>query len=167
MFRFNHEWAVGRRQECPWPSNASLSAARRLHNVAHRRALKSGSSSDWALYRKLRNKANTMLQLAKAEYFSDLASSLRAKPDKFWKRFQSLSRCSRSVGGTQAAVTADDFNVFFLSIHVPYKTVANVVSTVSPTVYMDRLFDVGQGDRTIICNIAATSLFVYRAYISF
>ena len=37
-----------RRQECPWLSNASLSAAHRLHDVAHRRALNSGSSSDWA-----------------------------------------------------------------------------------------------------------------------
>ena len=101
------------RQECPWLSNASLSAARRLRDVAHCRALKSGSSSDWALYRKLRNKANTMLRSAKAEYFSDLASLLRVKPAKFWKHFQSLSRCSRSVGGSQAAVTADDFNDYF------------------------------------------------------
>jgi len=67
------------------------------------RALKSGSVSDWASHRKLRNKPNTMLRSAKAEYFSDLASSLRAKPAKFWKHFQSLSRCSRSVSGSQAA----------------------------------------------------------------
>ena len=44
------------------------------------------------------------------------------------------------MGGSQTAVTADDFNDYFLSI--PHKTVANVVSAVSPTVYMDRLFDV-------------------------
>ena len=59
-------------QECPWLFNASLSSAR---DVAYHRALKSGSTSDWASYRKLRNKANTMLGSAKAEYFSDLASS--------------------------------------------------------------------------------------------
>ena len=69
------------------------------------KALKSGSTSDWASYRKLRNKANTMLRSAKTEYFSDLASSLRAKLAKFWKHFQSLSRCSRSVGGSQAVYT--------------------------------------------------------------
>ena len=32
------------RQECSWLSNASLSAARHLRDVAHRRALK---SADW------------------------------------------------------------------------------------------------------------------------
>ena len=129
-----------RQQECPWLSNASLSAARRLRDVAHRRALKSGSPSDWSLYKKLRNKANTMLRLAKAEYFSGLASSLRDKPAKFWKHFQSLSKRSRSVCEGQVTVTADDFNDYFLSI--PYKTVANVVSVVPPTEYMDKLFGV-------------------------
>ena len=36
------------------------------------------------------------------------------------------------MGGNQTAVTADDFNDYFLSI--PYNTVANVVSAVSPSV---------------------------------
>ena len=81
-----------------------------------------------------------MLRSGKAKYFSDLASSLRGKPSKFWKHFQSLSRYTRSVCGGQATVTADDFNDYFLSI--PYKTVANVVSTVPPTEYMDGVFDV-------------------------
>ena len=35
-------------QECPWLFNASLSSA---HDVAYHRALKSGSTSDWASYR--------------------------------------------------------------------------------------------------------------------
>ena len=33
---------------------------------------------------------NTMLQSGKAEYFSGLASPLRAKLAKFWKQFQSF-----------------------------------------------------------------------------
>ena len=125
-------------QVCPWLTNASLSTACRLCDVAHRKALKSGSVSDWASYRVLRNKVNTMLQSAKAKYYSDLASSLKSKPAKFWKHFQSLSRRSRSACGGQVSATADDFNDYFLSI--PYKTVANVVSTVPPTEYMERLF---------------------------
>ena len=114
------------------------STAHHLRDAAHRKALKSGSVSDWASYRALRNKVNTMLRSVKAKYFSDLASSLKSKPVKFWKHFQSLSRRSRSSCGGQVSATADNFNDYFLSI--PYKTVANVVSTVPPTEYMERLF---------------------------
>ena len=39
-----------RHQSCPWLSNASLTQARRLRDIAHRRALKSRSHSDWSLY---------------------------------------------------------------------------------------------------------------------
>ena len=90
-----------RQQVCPWLSNASLSTACHLCDIAHRKALKSGSVSDWASYRVLRNKVKTMLWSAKAEYFSNLASSLKSKPAKFWKYFQSLSRHSRSACGGQ------------------------------------------------------------------
>jgi len=69
---------------------------------------------------------------------SDLASSLKSKLAKFWKYLQSLSRHSRPACGSQVSATADDFNYYFLSM--PYKTVTNVVSTVQPTEYMDRLF---------------------------
>ena len=89
----------------------------------------------------LRNKVNTMLRSAKVGYFSDLASSLKSKPAKFWKHFQSMSRRSRPACGSQVSATANDFNDYFLSI--PYKTVANVVSTLPPTEYMDRLFGGG------------------------
>ena len=123
-------------QEFHWLSNTSLSTACFLHDFVHRRALKSGSTSDWISYRKLCYKANAILWSAKAEYFSDLASSVRAKPAKFRKHFQSLSRCSRSVCGSQTAVTADDFNDYFWSI--PYKTVANVASTIPSTEYVTR-----------------------------
>ena len=111
-------------QECPWLSNASLSTACRLRDVAHRRALRSGSASDWTSYRKLQNKVNAMLRSAKADYFTNLASSSKSKPAWFWKHFQSLSRRSRSVCGSQVVATANDFNDYFLLI--PYKTVANV-----------------------------------------
>ena len=126
-------------RECPWLSNSSLAKARRLHDVAHRRALKSGSASDWLSYRHLRNKVNSMLRSAKAAYFDELASSLKSKPGKFWKHFQSLSKHSKSICNSQFSAMADTFNDYFLSI--PYKTVANVTSTVPATEYMDKLYD--------------------------
>ena len=81
-----------------------------------------------------------MLRSAKAAYFHDLASSIKSKPGKFWKHFQPLSRRSKSACEIQVSATADAFNDHFLSI--PYKTVANVVSTVPASVYMGKLFDV-------------------------
>ena len=56
--------------------NASFSTVRHLRDVAHYWALKYGSTSDWASYRRLCNKVNAMLQSAKAEYFSNIVSSL-------------------------------------------------------------------------------------------
>ena len=79
-----------RQQEYPWLSNGSLASARRLRDIAHRRALKSGSASDWSSYRALHNKVNAMLKSAKAAYFYDLSSSLKSKSGKFWRHFQSL-----------------------------------------------------------------------------
>ena len=37
-----------RQQQCPWLSNGSLANACRLRDIAHRWALKSGSTSDWS-----------------------------------------------------------------------------------------------------------------------
>ena len=80
-----------------------------------------------------------MLKSAKAAYFYDLSSSLKSKPGKFWKHFQSLSRRSKPTCEIQVSATADAFNDHFLSI--PYKTIANVVSTVPASEYMDKLCD--------------------------
>ena len=128
-----------RQQECPWLSSGSLASARRLRDIAHRMALKSGSTSDWLTYKTLRNKVNAMLRSAKAAYFHDLASSLRSKSGKFWKQFQSLSRRSKPACEIEVSATADAFNDHFLSI--PYKAVANVVSTVPASEYLDKLCD--------------------------
>ena len=72
-----------RQRDCPWLSSYSLTRARRLRDVAHRKALKSNSTSDWSLYRSLRNKVNVMLCSAKSKYFNDLSSSLRSNPSIF------------------------------------------------------------------------------------
>ena len=109
--------------ECPWLSNGSLARARRLRDVAHRQTLKSGSASDWLSYRTLCNRVNSMLRSAKAAYFSDLASSLKSKPSKFWRHFRCLSKQSKFGCDIQFSAMADAFNDYLLSI--PLKTVAN------------------------------------------
>ena len=47
--------------KCPWLSNGSLAKARHLCDVAHHRALKSGSAFDWSSYRALCIRVNSML----------------------------------------------------------------------------------------------------------
>ena len=76
---------------------------RGVRDIAHRRALKSGAVSDWSAYRTLRNKVNIMLRSAKAAYFRDLTSSLKSKPGKFWRHFQSLSRRSKPTCDIQVS----------------------------------------------------------------
>ena len=113
-----------RQQECPWLSNGSLASARHLRDVAHCKALKSGSASDWSSYRKLRNKVNAMLRSAKAEYFQNL--SFKSKPGKFWKHFQSLSKRSKPTCGAQISATADAFGkkkFYFVFDNVTYQVI--------------------------------------------
>ena len=75
-------------------------------------------------------------QLKQHNYFHDLASSLKSKPGKFWRHFQLLSRRSKPTCDLQVLATADAFNDHFLSI--PYNTIANVVSAVPASEYMDK-----------------------------
>jgi len=63
---------------------------------------------------------------------------------------------------SQAAVTADDFKDDFLSIPV-----ANVVSTVPPTEYMDKLFDVHiPSQKFIPVDVESVSLFVSSLHVA-
>ena len=102
-----------KRQVCPRLSNSSLSRAYRLHDIAHRKALKSGSATDWSSYRALRNKATSMLRSAKTAYFNGLVSSLSSNPSKFWRHFQCLSGRSKTTKSSQISATANDFNKSF------------------------------------------------------
>ena len=77
-----------------------------------------------------------MLRSAKAAYFHDLASSLKSAPGKFWRHFQSLSRCSKPACEIQVSAMGDVFNDHFLLI--PHKTIS---SAVPASEYMDRFCD--------------------------
>ena len=50
-----------------------------------------------------------------------------------------MSKSSKSVCDIQFSATADIFNDYFLSI--AFKTIANVISKVPDSEYMDKLFD--------------------------
>ena len=59
---------------------------------------------------------------AKARHFSDLSSSFRSNPGKFWRHFQSLSKVPNLIViYVQFSATADIFNKHFLSI--PHRTI--------------------------------------------
>ena len=80
-----------------------------LRDIAHQKALKSGSAFNWSSYRDLYNKATSMLRLAKAAYFNGLISSFGTKSGKFWRHIRYLCKCSRSVDNSfQPLVTAND-----------------------------------------------------------
>ena len=65
------------KQRCtPWSRDSEIAAARRQRNWLHRKALKSGSVEDWAVYKRSRNKVTTMVRLARQQYFSDVATNL-------------------------------------------------------------------------------------------
>ena len=127
-----------KRQDFPWLLSSSLTRACQLRDIAHCRALKSGSATDWSSYRALCNKTTCMLRSAKTAYFNGLVSSLSSKPSKFWRHFQCLSGHSKTTKSTQILATANDFNNHFLAI--PHKTVVNVTSTVPATVFVEKIF---------------------------
>ena len=125
-------------QHCPWLPSISLTKACHLCDIAHHKALRSGSVSDWSSYRSLCNKVNCILK-QDILHFSDLSTSLRGNLGKFWRHFQSLSKFSKPHSDIQFSNTADTFNKHFLSI--PYRTIADVTSTVPATEFMERFFD--------------------------
>ena len=64
----------------------------------HRKALKSGTSEDWAKYRKCRNKVTALTQSAKQQYLSTLACNLSNDSRKFWRNFKHLSARQKIQG---------------------------------------------------------------------
>ena len=129
-----------RKKDCPWLSSVSLVKIRHLRDIAHCKALKSGSSLDWLSYRSLKNKATSMLWSAKAAYFSN---SLRSKPTKSWQHFQCLSKHPKGACDIQLSATANELNCHFISI--PHKTVAGLTSSVPATEYVEKFLE----DKTV------------------
>ena len=128
------------KKDCPWLSSPSLTRARCLRDVTHRKALKSNSVSDLSSYRTVRCKVNSMLRSAKSLYFNNLLSSLRSNPSKFWGHFQSLSGHSKPLFNIQFSVTADIYILDAQFLTIPYKNTANLTIMVPATKFVQEFF---------------------------
>ena len=103
----------------------------------HRKALKSGTSEDWAKYRKCRNKVTALTQSAKQQYLSTLACNLSNDSRKFWRNFKHLSARQKIQGGA-LDVDVESINQHFLSI--AHKTTGDLqFSSTSPLSYISVL----------------------------
>lgn len=72
----------------PWSISPEARRCRQERDRAHRTAVKVNTASAWAMYRKLRNKAMSILRKLKAQYFSGLAEE---KKPQFWKNVSFLT----------------------------------------------------------------------------
>ena len=100
----------------------------------HRKALKSGTSGDWARYRKCRNKVTALTRSAKRQYLSTLASNLSNDSHKFWRNFKHLSARQKVQGGA-LDVDVESINQHFLTI--AHKTTSDLqFLTTSPLSYI-------------------------------
>ena len=121
-----------------WNLSPQAKSARYARDEAHRLALKTNTPEAWSVYKKLRNRATSILRLCKARYIAELASDKR-QSKTFWKCFSHLSGQPTSMGESPANLSshsADDFNLHFLSV------ATNLVSELepsplSPLTYMD------------------------------
>ena len=119
----------------PWAATSSVLAARRHRDKLYRRALLSGTPTDWQLFRHARNRVNHLLRSAKSQYLTDLCESSKGSSKQFWSLFRCLSTKSTKSNYNNDAFTADDINDYFLS--VPFNTVQSVPSTsLSPLSYL-------------------------------
>ena len=119
----------------PWAATSSVLAARRHRDKLYRRALLSGTPTDWQLFRHARNRVNHLLRSAKSQYLTDLCESSKGSSKQFWSLFRCLSTKSTKSSYNNDAFTADDINDYFLS--VPFNTVQSVPSTsLSPLSYL-------------------------------
>ena len=118
----------------PWSHDADITAVRHQRDWLHRKALKSGTSGDWARYRKCRNKVTALTRSAKQQYLSTLASNLSNDSHKFWRNFKHLSARQKVQGGA-LDVDVESINQHFLTI--AHKTTDDLqFLTTSPLSYI-------------------------------
>lgn len=58
----------------------------------HKKAIKTGLSSQWDDYRKLRNQVTNMLRKARRDYFSSKLEQNRSNPRAFWNVLRQVLR---------------------------------------------------------------------------
>lgn len=72
-----------RRKTHPWLNSATLITMRKRDQI-HKKAVKSGLSQDWDLYKFLRNRVTKLNRKSRRDYFADKLEQNRAKPRAFW-----------------------------------------------------------------------------------
>ena len=97
----------------PWSHDAAVQHQR---DWLHRKALKSGTSGDWARYRKCRNKVTALTRFAKQQYLSTLNSNLSNDSHKFWRNFKHLSTRQKVQGVPLMLMLSLYINQHFLTI---------------------------------------------------
>ena len=73
-----------RRNSLPWIS-PDIPAEMEARDRIHQKAIKSGDSSDWSLYKNRRNRVNLLVRTAKAKYFQDLLKRPNPKSHQYWQ----------------------------------------------------------------------------------
>ncbi len=72
-----------RKQTHPW-LNSEVLRLMRTRDQTHKKAVKSGLTSDWVEYRCLRNKVTSVNRKARRNYFAKKLQENRSNPRKFW-----------------------------------------------------------------------------------
>ena len=97
----------------PWSLSEEVRLARKLRDRAHQAALKSGLHDDWLNYRRLRNKATSVLRRCKSQYFCTLAKDMKESQSRFWRSVNHLSSQRKSTSVCQYDFSPNEFNDFF------------------------------------------------------
>ena len=112
--------------QTPWISNAILKQLR-LRDTLLKKAKRSKDPSDWAEYRKARNKAVGLLKSAKRKYYVSQLENNQNNAKELWKTIKSISgmnKQSKRVCSLKAGEhlledneqMASEFNSHFTSI---------------------------------------------------
>lgn len=80
----------------PWFSS-ELGDILHDRNLAWAKARKTGSSSDWLVFRQLRNKCSSFIKKAKSDFYLSATTNTLNDPRKFWKAIKLLSLNKDSI----------------------------------------------------------------------
>ncbi len=114
-----------------------------LRDKAHRWAISHNTSSSWKEYRRLRNRATSMLRAGKANYLHDLAMEdniTRQAKSQFWNHLSHLKNkpTNKTVN---LPVNVHDCNEYFLSI--PSTIISDLPThDIQPTEYINYLSEI-------------------------
>jgi hypothetical protein len=100
----------------PW-FTSDIRASLRSRNRARKKYLKTGTSTDFATYRDLRNKVKQMIRQSKVNYYHSIFDASQTS-EKLWKNIKSLGIGKRGQDNRTSdfPVTANELNEHYLSV---------------------------------------------------